>query len=294
MRYLLALALTVLLSSPSMAALKVVTSFSILADIVKQIGGDHVAIDNIVGANEDAHVFNPAPQHSVMLAKADVVVVNGLGFEGWIDRLIKASGFKGSVIVASEGVKPIKLEENTSTFHQGSPQDPHAWHSIPLVMKYVDNISTALQKSDPEHAKEFKRNATSYKQRLRFLDEWVKDELSRIDPKKRKVITAHDAFQYFAHEYKIAFLAPQGVSTQAEATPEAVKALIDLIHKEDIKTIFVENITNEKQMQMIRESTGARIGGTLYSDALSDVDGPAPDYVSLMKHNVSLIISSMK
>lgn len=277
--------LTIILCNPCFAAVKVVTSFSILADIVKQVGGEHVQINNIVGPNEDAHVFNPSPQHSMMLAKADLVIVNGLGFEGWIDRLIEASGFKGTVVVASAGLKPLKI---------GLTEDPHAWHSIPAIMKYVENVSKALQKADPANAASYRKNATSYKQRLRLLNEWVHDELSKVDPKKRKVITAHDAFQYFAKEYKVAFLAPVGVSTQAEASPEAVMRLINLIRKEDIKMIFVENITNEKQMNIIQESTGARIGGTLYSDALSVPDGPASDYVSLMRHNVSLIISSMR
>jgi zinc/manganese transport system substrate-binding protein len=296
MRFFLSLLFSFMFSAPGFATskVKVVTSFSILADIVKHVGGKHVHIDNIVGPNEDAHVFNPTPEHSMMLAHGDLVVVNGLGFEGWIDRLIDASGFKGEVVVASAGVKALKASENPAGAQQSFTDDPHAWHSIPAVMKYVDNISLALQKADPEHKAVFKKNATSYKQRLRLLDEWVRDEFSKVDPAKRKVITAHDAFQYFAREYKIAFLAAQGVSTQAEASPDAVMKLIDLIRKEDIKMIFVENITNEKQMNIIRESTGARIGGTLYSDALSDADGPASDYISLMKHNVGLIIASMR
>lgn len=285
MKITFALLASILFISPTFAAIKVVTSFSVLADLAKQVGGTHVHIDNIVGTDEDAHVFNPAPQHSVMLADADIVIVNGLGFEGWIDRLIQASGFKGTLVVASKGIQPL---------HANSQEDPHAWHSISAIMKYVDNISAALQKADPAHASEFKKNATSYQQRLKLLNEWVHDEMSKVPPKKRKVITAHDAFQYFAVEYKITFLAPMGVSTQSEASPDAVMKLIQLIKQEDIKMIFVENITNEKQMNMIKESTGARIGGTLYSDALSSNDGPASDYLSLMRHNVSLIVSSMK
>lgn len=285
MRILKTLLLAFVLCTPSLAHVKVVTSFSILADLVKQLGGDHVILETIVGPDEDAHVFNPSPQHGIALAHADLVIINGLGFEGWMDRLISSSGFKGTVVVATIDIKPMLAN---------GAQDPHAWHSIPLVMKYVDTISQALQKADPSHAKEYKQRTTDYKRRLHRLDEWVKDELSKIDIQKRKIITAHDAFQYFAAEYGIKFLAPQGVSTQAEATPEAIMKLIDLIRKEDIKMIFVENIANEKQMQMIQESTGARIGGTLYSDALSPVDGAAPDYISLMKHNVMLMTSAMK
>lgn len=285
MKYLASLMLSLLLVMPSYGAkLQVVTSFSILQDLVKQVGGDHVHVDNIVGPNEDAHVFNPAPQHGVMLARAQLVFVNGLGFEGWLDRLVKASGFEGNIVSVTDGIKPIVVN-NTP--------DPHCWHSIPLAMIYVDNISKALQAADPANAREYQKNATAFKQRLRLLNEWVLDEVSRVEPKRRKVITAHDAFQYFAAEYNIKFLSPQGVSTQAEATPEAVMAIIKLIKDEGIKTVFVENITNEKQMKMIRESTGARLGGTLYSDALSAIDGPASDYISLMRHNVLLIISSM-
>lgn len=286
MRHILILifSLTVGVSS-SNATIKIVASFSILADLVKQIGGEHVYVENIVGPNEDAHVFNPAPKHSIMLATADVVIVNGLGFEGWIDRLITASGFKGHKIIASKGVMAIKSGDLA--------QDPHAWHSIPNVMKYVEAISADLQKIDPKHAKDFQKNATRYKQRLRLLDEWVRDEVSRIAVKNRKIITAHDAFQYFAKEYKINFLAPMGISTQAEANPEVIKNLINLIKNEGIKIIFVENITNEKHMNMIHESTGARIGGTLYSDALSTDDGPAADYISMIRHNVSLLLTAM-
>ena len=160
-------------------------------------------------------------------------------------------------------------------------------------MKYLDNISAGLQRVDPSNAPQYQKNATSYKQRLRFLDEWVRDELSKVDARKRKIITAHDAFQYFAQEYKVTFLAPQGVTTAAEASSDTVRNLIDLIKKEKIRLIFVENITNQKQMDMIRESTGASIVGTLYSDALSAVDGPASDYISLMKHNVSLFKAAM-
>jgi zinc/manganese transport system substrate-binding protein len=294
MRFLGIIIINLLLMGSSLAALKVVTSFSILQDIVKQIGGEYVELDNIVGPNEDAHVFNPAPQHSMMLAKADLVIINGLGFEGWIERLINASGYKGKIVSASGNVKALKVTNVPGQTAFGMTDDPHAWHSVPAVMKYVDNISAALQKADPKNANHYKRKATSYKQRLKYLDDWIRDELSKVDPKKRKIITAHDAFQYFAHEYGVQFLSPVGVSTQAEASPDAVMQLIKLIRKEEIKMIFIENITNEKQMNMIRESTGARIGGTLYSDALSSSDGPGSDYLSLMRHNVSLITAAMK
>lgn len=288
MRYIASILMSLFWFCPAYSAVKVVTSFSILGDLVKQIGGNHVLAESIVGPNEDAHVFNPAPQHSMMLAQADLVIVNGMGLEGWMDRLIDASGCKGAVIIASHGVRPLKLEDKT-----GPAEDPHAWHSIPAIMKYVDNISHGLQQIDPKNANAYRKNATSYKQRLRYLDEWIRDELSKVDVHKRKIITAHDAFQYFAQEYGVTFLAPVGVSTAAEASPDTVRSLIDLIKKERIQLIFVENITNEKQIDIIRESTGARIGGTLFSDALSAQDGPATDYISLMKHNVSLFMSAM-
>ncbi|MBP6986284.1 MAG: zinc ABC transporter substrate-binding protein [Alphaproteobacteria bacterium] len=274
------------LTTAEAAPMKVVTTFSILMDLVKQVGGEDVSVQAIVGPNEDAHVFDPTPQHSLMIANADIVFVNGLGLEGWIDRLIEASGFTGPIVTVSNGINSLQSPDNATP-------DPHAWHSIPAVMIYIDNIATALSKKNPENASKYFQRATSFKQRLRLLNEWIIDEVDKIDPKKRKVITAHDAFQYFAKEYKIQFLAPVGISTQTEPTPRAVLDLIRLIQKENIKIIFVENITNEKQMHMIRESTNARIGGTLYSDALSTSDGPASDYISLMKHNVGLIVKAM-
>lgn len=295
MRFTLSLLFTLLLGSNSFAApTKVVASFSILADLVKNIGGDYVSVTTIVGPNEDAHVYQPTPLDSIMISEADLVIINGLGFEGWIERLIKASGFRGTPVIASQGVGSLKARGNPLHKTQSHIDDPHAWHSVPAVMKYVDNISRALAQFDPLHAEVYHKNATAYKQRLRFLDEWIRDEIGRISESKRKVISAHDAFQYFSAEYKVEFLSPVGVSTEAEATPEAIKKLIDLIRKEGIQRIFVENITNERQMHIIQESTGARIGGILYSDALSAAEDPAPDYISLMRHNVALIVEAMR
>lgn len=283
--------------------IKAVASFSILADIVKNIGGRHVEVLSIVGPNADAHVYQPTPDDSKKLAHADIVFINGLGFEGWIDRLIEASGFKerGSVIIVSKDVKPLKAKEVAGKGKLSATDDPHAWHSVPAVMKYVKEISSALQKLDPLNAAVYQKNATEYLQRLRLLDEWVRDEIARVPQAKRLIITAHDAFQYFAKEYGVEFLSPMGVSTDAEPSPEVIKNLIDKIKQDDIKVIFVENMTNEKPINMIKESTKIEIGGVLYSDALAapedpeDIDDlePAVDYTSLMRHNVSNMVAAM-
>ena len=248
--------------------LKVVASFSILGDMVKQVGQDRVDVETIVGRNGDAHVYEPTPQDMKQLAAADMVFMNGLGFEGWIARLIQASGFKGITIVASKNIHPRLVFEGKLV------EDPHAWHSIPNVITYIHNIRDGLIQKDPDHKAFYEDNAKAFIQRLSTLDAEIRQTLSKIPPNQRKIITAHDAFGYFGHSYGIEFLAPIGTNTESEPCAQDMVKLIKAIRRYGVKTIFLENITNPKLIEQLAHETGAR-WGCLYSDALSTVEGPA-------------------
>lgn len=272
--------------SPALAAepLKVVASFSILGDLVAQVGGDRVAVRTLVGPNGDVHVYEPTPADARDTATAGLVVVNGLGFEGWLDRLVEASGYFGQVAVASDGITPIRLE---------GAADPHAWQSIANTETYAKNIVAALCKADATDCAVYEANAAAYLAELETLDASIKSGFSAIPPEKRQVITTHDAFGYFAREYGVTFLAPQGVSTESEASAGDVAALINQIRKEGVSAIFVENISDPRLVQQIANETGIEPGGELYSDALSVPDGPAASYIQMMRHNANLLQSAM-
>jgi zinc/manganese transport system substrate-binding protein len=299
-------------SSASAAdSLKVVASFSILGDLVSEIGGDHVTVRTIVGPNGDAHVYEPTPADARDTAGADLVVVNGLGFEGWLDRLIEASGYSGTVAVASKGVRPLKLSEEAANGmpveeedhadagrdeagHHHGDIDPHAWQSVPNAEIYVKNIADALCAADPNDCSDYRTNATAYTAELKDIDAAVRSIVAAIPEGKRKVISTHDAFGYFAREYGIAFLAPEGVSTESEASAGDVAALIAQIRAEKVTAVFFENISDPRLIEQIARETGVEPGGELFSDALSPPDGPAPTYAAMMRHNVERLAGAMR
>lgn len=261
--------------------LKVVTTFTILADMVKNVGGEHVALTTLVGPDGDAHVYEPTPADARTLARADLVVVNGLGFEGWIDRLIKVSGYRGPVVVASEGIAALTVEENQP--------DPHAWQDLANGRLDVANIVRALAAADPAHADDYRRRANAYDRELAALDREVKSRLAAFPRDRRKVITSHDAFQYFGRAYGIDFHAPVGLSTESEPSAGQVAALIRQMRDEGIHALFVENITDPRLVGQLAREAGAVIGGRLYSDSLSGPTGPAPTYLDMFRHNVGEI-----
>lgn len=261
--------------------LKVVTTFTILADMVRNVGGEHVALTTLVGPDSDAHVYEPTPADARALARADLVVVNGLGFEGWIDRLVQVSGYRGPVVVASEGIAALTVE--------GDQPDPHAWQDLASGRLDVANIVRALAAADPAHADEYRRRAAAYDRELAALDWEVKSRLDAFPRDRRKVITSHDAFRYFGRAYGIDFYAPVGLSTEHEASAGEVAALIRQMRHEDINALFVENITDPRLVGQLAREAGAVIGGTLYSDSLSGPTGPAPTYLDMFRHNVAEI-----
>src|SRR5215213_2252391 len=280
------------LATPSFAQekLKVVATFSILSDFVKNVGGGRVEVRSLVGSNGDAHVYQPTPGDAKALADAKVIFLNGLGFEGWINRLIKASATKAAMVTATKGVKPRKADDDHGHGHDA---DPHAWQSVANAQVYVTNIRDALGAADPAGKASYEANATAYLAKLDALDAEVKAEVARIPVDRRKIITTHDAFGYFAATYGVTFIAPQGVSTESEVSAKDVAKIISQIRKQKIPAVFLENVTDDRLLKRIGAESGARIGGTLYSDALTDANGPAPTFLDMMRHNVKQLSTAL-
>lgn len=269
--------------------LDVVASFSVLGDIVSEVGGANVAVVTLVGPEGDPHAFEPTPVDAQMLAKADLVVVNGLGLDAFMDRLVAASGYAKEVVVASEGIATREMEEDGEKV-----ADPHAWNDAANGARYARRVAAALAKADPANAKVYAANGEAYAARLLDLDAWAKREVGTVPEAKRKVITSHEAFGYLGAAYGIAFHAPVGLATDAEASAADVAALIDQIKAERIKAVFLENSNDPRMVAQIAKATGAKLGGTLYPESLTDVSGPAPTYVKMFRHNVETLVKGMK
>ena len=275
--------------APEGGSVRSVASFSIIGDLIRQVGGDHVAVATLVGPDSDAHGFSPSPADARKLAEADIVFVNGLGLEGWLDRLIRASGTRAPVVVASAGVKPIPAEgehDHHDHAHGDHAVDPHAWQDLANVRIYVANIRDGLAKVDPAHADAYRAAAAAYLGTLDDLERDVRAAISGIPAERRQIITTHDAFGYFAAAYGLRFVAPQGISTDSEASPRDVAAIIRQIRRDRVPAVFLENISDPRQMEQIGRESGARIGGKVFSDALSHPDGPAPTYLDMMRSNL--------
>jgi zinc/manganese transport system substrate-binding protein len=294
-RHLLTAALaTLAVAGPALAQdkLKVLSTFSILGDFVKAIGGDRVDSATLVGPNSDAHVYAPAPADAKKVADAKVVITNGLGFEGWMSRLVRASGSKAPIIVATNGIT-VRRPAGGHAGHSHSDADPHAWQSVANAKVYVGNIRDALIAADPAGKDAYQANAAAYLAKLDALDAEVKQAVAAIPVDRRRIISTHDAFGYFQQAYGIEFIAPQGVSTEAEASARDVARIITQIKRLKIPAVFIENISDPRLMQRIAQETGARIGGKLYSDALTAPTGDAPSYIDLMRHNIKQIATAL-
>lgn len=292
---IIAAALTLTLGSAiaqsTNAPLNVVATFSILGDFAKNVGGDRVSATTLVGQNSDTHVYTPTPADAKKIADAKLVIVNGLGLEGWLPRLVKSSGSKAVTVVATKGITARKIEDGHS--HDPADADPHAWQSVPNAKIYVANIRDALIAADPVGAEAYKANATAYLAKLDALDRDVREAVAKIPPERRSVISTHDAFGYFAAAYGIKFIAPQGVSTESEPSARDIAAIISQIRKQKIPAVFLENVSDPRLMRRIAAETGANIGGTLYSDSLTDEKGPAPTYIDMVRHNIKALTSAL-
>jgi zinc/manganese transport system substrate-binding protein len=316
-----AMALT--LSPLSLAAekLNVIASFSILGDITQQLGGDKIKLTTLVGSNADSHTYRPTPYDAKKLASADVLVLNGLGFEGWIPRLEESSGFKGVRVIASNGADIINTEDHEKqddhekhddhdkdddhekhddheehAEHEGhhhGGQDPHAWHSLANIRIYVNNISDALILKDPANSAYYEANIARYIDKIELLQKELDAQVKTLAADARQVITSHDAFGYIERDYNLSFYAPVGFSTQSQPSAADVATLIKQIKEHNIKALFVENVSDDRLIKQIGRESKVKIGGKLYSDALSAKDGPANTYLKMMKHNISTLVNAL-
>lgn len=290
--------LAVALPASAQAPLKAVATFSILGDLLAEVAGDKVELSVVVGPDIDAHAYQPRPTDARALADAKMLVSNGLGFEGWIDRLAKAAPFKGRAIVATTGVATLKAGADHAHGHshghsQGQGPDPHCWQDVQRARTYVANIAKGLAEADPPNAASYRERAQAFDRRLADLDAWVKAEIARVPADKRRAITGHDSFRYFASAYGVTFRSPRGYNTSSEPSARDVAALIRDVREQRIKALFVENMTNPRLIDQIARESGAVVGPRLYTDALSGPDGPAPTYEKMMRHNVTALVAGM-
>lgn len=276
------------LTARAHAPVDVVATFSILGDMVRQVGEDRVRVTTLVGPDSDAHVYRPTPLDARAVAGTRLLVINGLGFEGWIDRLTEASGFKGRIVTATAGVEPRRMADPDK-----GAIDPHAWQSLANARIYVRNITDGLAAIDPAGAEIYRGNAARYLEEIDAVEAQVREAVDSLPVERRKVVTSHDAFGYLSAAYGIEFHAPVGFSTEAEASAGDVARLIRQIKREKIPAVFVDNISDRRLLDQIVRETGARIGGTLYSDALSKVDGPAGTHLGMMLHNIRTLVAAL-
>jgi zinc/manganese transport system substrate-binding protein len=264
--------------------LPVVASFSILGDFVRNVGGDRVSVTTLVGPNSDAHVYSPTPGDAKKIADAKLIFINGLGFEGWLPRLVQSSGSKATVVTASTYITLLRL---------GSHADPHAWQTVVNARTYINNIRVALSAAAPADAEVFKSNAEAYRVKLDALEREIQQWVGQIPRERRKVISNHDAFGYFANAYDIEFIAPVGVSTESEPSARDVADIITQIKKAKIAAVFLENMGDPRLIELIAAETGAKVGGTLYSDSLTDEKGDAPTYIEMVRHNIKALTRAL-
>ncbi|MES2712494.1 MAG: zinc ABC transporter substrate-binding protein [Pseudomonadota bacterium] len=272
------------------APLPVVASFSILADMARQIGGNRVAVSAIVGPDTDSHGFQARPSDAASLRNASLILRNGLNFEPWMDRLLGAISSRGRIVTATDRMPP------RAPLRTGArrPPDPHGWHDVTRAATYVANIEAGLIAADPPRAAAYREGARDYRARLVTLNAWVHAMVASVPAPQRKIITSHDAFGYFAEAYGVTFLAPQGASPQGEPTASGLAALIRQARTERISAIFVENAQSPAILDRLAQEVGTQIRGRLYADALSAETGPAPTYEALIRHNVSLMVPAMR
>ncbi|QTD45745.1 metal ABC transporter solute-binding protein, Zn/Mn family [Ottowia testudinis] len=291
-----AAALGAALSWPAHAAepLRVVASFSLLADLVRQVGGERVAVTPLVGPGGDAHVFQPTPAHARQVGQAQLVVSNGLGYEGWMPRLLQSTGYKGPQVIATKGVKAIEGDKGHDHGQHGHGRDdPHAWQSVPNAMVYVKNIEAGLCAADAAGCPAYRANAARYGADLQKLDADIRAAWASVPLAERKVITSHAAYAYYGQAYSVRFLSPQGVSTESEASAKGVAQLVRQIRRDKIKALFVENVSDPRLIEQIARETGVKPAGKLHSDSLTAPGGGAPTYVDMMRANTRALVQAL-
>lgn len=282
---------------------RVVATFSILGDLTQRIGGDKIELVTLVGPDQDAHGFDPTAEDQRAVAGADLVIANGLGFETWLERLTEAAEFKGRLVMASAGIAPLPWEEHDEHEHEEEDEDhdhahesgdPHAFQDAHLVLTYIDNIAAGLAAVQPADSALFTATAATLKAEFAALDADLKARFSALPAGQRRILTSHDAFGYFGRAYGIDFVALQGVSTDSEPSAQDLKRVIEEITHGGIRAVFLENMSDPRFVETLAEDTGVRVGGALYADALSGPDGPAPDLLSLFRHNQSELLKALQ
>lgn len=275
-------------ASASAKTMNIVASFSVLADVVQQVGGSHVQVKSLVGPDGDPHQFEPSPDDARTLKDADLAFISGEGLERWFEKLVTASGYQGTPVIVSTGIKLRERQRKGQI-----SDDPHVWNSPLNVLVWVANIEKTLSAADPEDANDFKTNAARYSRELRDLDGYAHARIDQIPPQQRKILTSHDAFGYLGRDYGITFLSPLGLSTETEASASDVARLIDQVKAEHVKFYFIETSNDPRLVQQIANATGAQPGGKLYAEALSPADGPAPTYARMFRYNIDLLAKAM-
>ncbi len=284
-----------IVSGARAAELEVVASFSILGDLVRQIGGERVSVYTIIGPGQDAHAYEPRPSDARRIKRAGLVVQNGLGFDDWLPRLAHASGYRGTLVAASEGIRPLMMDSENNHDHGAGDThiDPHAWQDVANVRVYADNIAAALIAADPASADAYRANAARYRAALDALDADIRAAIARLPQERRRIVSSHDAFGYFARAYGLAFLAPVGAAGHSTPKARDVARLIEQLRSEKAPAVFIETIIDPRLIERIRVESGAKVGGTLYSDALSPAEGPASTYVAMMQHNLNTLMAAL-
>lgn len=265
--------------------LRVVASFSVLADIAMRVGGDELAVSSLVGPGAEAHGWSPTPREVRRLAAADLVIVNGLGLEGWLDRAIGASGYAGPVVVASRAVIPIREAA-------GAP-DPHAWHGLANVRLYAREIAAALVAARPDHESLFLKNLAAFETELSGLEDWARTGIAAVPADRRIVVTTHDAFAYLGREFGIEFLSPAGLDSAAQPSARRMAELVSVIRASGVRSVFIEAGGDPRLARTLADEAGIAVGGVLYAGTLSLPDGPAARYTAMWRHNFSLMLAAM-
>ncbi|MDN3555788.1 metal ABC transporter solute-binding protein, Zn/Mn family [Halomonas maura] len=296
-------------NAPAAERVQVLASFSILADMVERVGGEHVEVTALVGPDSDAHVFTPRPTDARALAEADLVVFNGLQFEGWMERLTGASDYAGPTVVATDGIEAAlaadedahghddgahdahdtadEANQDEHHDHDHGGRDPHAWQDLGLGPLYVTNIRDGLISADPDHADVYRERAARYLEEIAAMDAEIQALVEAL-PEDTSVITGHDSFGHFARAYGVSFLSPVGLSSEAEPSAANMARLIDVIRERNVQALFHENMTSPAMIDQLAEETDLPVAGTLYADALA-AEGEASSWLGMMRHNARLL-----
>jgi zinc/manganese transport system substrate-binding protein len=272
------------------APMPVVASFSILGDLTRQVGGARAAVESLVGPDSDPHMYEATPRDLRRVMQARVLVRNGLGLEGWMERLTGTAGFRGTEVVAAAKVTPRTMVADGGA----TTIDPHAWQDPRNGVLYAAAIAEGLAAADSPNAGAYRDEAAAYADRIRAMDRWIAEQLAPIPPERRRIITTHDAFGYYGARYGITFLAAEGISTEDEPSAQTINALVRQIKRDKVPAVFIENMTSPRLARMLAEETGAKLGGEVYSDALSRPDGPAATYLDMLRHNTTLFVEALR